>query len=141
MRFTYIIFAMFIFTGILLGLGGFYNDLSETYSTNSTNATQPAILMYGELNSTTANMYTQMNSTQGGLSGSDTSIWTVFGLVLKAPVYIAKAFMSTGGNIVSAINTFTIIVGVPGWVAGLLITAVFFVIIVAVIRMTINKEF
>lgn len=144
MKFTNIMFAMFIFTGILLGIGGFYNDLTTTYGTgNTTNASAPAFLTYNELNTSTNNMYSEMNSTEGGLGGASSStspLWTVFGLILKAPVYIAKAFMSTGGNIIAAVNTFSTTVGVPGWVSGLIITAIVFAIVVAVIRMVTNKE-
>lgn len=139
MKFTYIVFAALVFGAILTGLGGFYGDVLEQYSENYTSTSDLANKSTYEATYMTNIAQQEMNSSAGGLGGGDMT-WTIFGFILKSPIYIAKTFMSTGAALIMGVNTLTNYY-VPAWVTGIIITAISFVIIMAVIRMVWNKEY
>jgi hypothetical protein len=136
MNLSNILIALFVFSGVVLGLGGFYSDMSSQYNqTNTFNQTASA------WTSDTDTIAVAMNNsinTEGGLLSL---VWSYGELIFKAPLYIGKAFLNTGATLLRGLNQASGYIGLPSWAIALIFSAIGCITIFAVIRAVWNKEY
>lgn len=132
-----IIFALLVFTAILIGAGSFYGDLSDNYNqTGNDNMSSYSSQTF--LSSMSSTSEQELNATDGGLASMTFSDLGI--LVFTAPINILKSFVSSTNTL---INTFISLeaLGLPTWAVDLVIIAVPLIVAFAIINAIWKKEF
>ena len=139
MKVTNILWAMFIFTGIILGLSTFNADISNQYSVNHTETAQ--LNLTDNINTIYQSSNEEMNSSDGGLGGG--LFWSAGLFIFKAPIRIAKLFFGAGTLFTAGITQLsdTLGLGSGNWIITLITASLSAVVIFAIIRLAFNKDY
>ena len=120
-----LLIAIILFSAVLLGVGGFYANLSTNYGTSTTD-----IRSLSALNQTQE----QINQIKGSIDRSEPNILSLVD-ILATGVFSTLKLMLAIPNIFSGIITDVAgILGLPGWVFGVFMALVTIYVVYAIIK-------
>jgi len=133
-----IIFALLIFSMVLVGTGAFYSDISDSYNQTNNNMSDYSYESRTFVSDIAETSETELNSTDGGLASITFS--TLGDLVFSAPINILKAFSSGVNAMSSTINSLGVL-GLPTWAIEFFLAGFSIVVAFAIINAIWKKEF
>ena len=126
MRIEPLIIALVLFSGVVLGMGAFYDGVGEGYNVTTEDIAQYSQAEYGRSYSN------EIQDEAGELETKPTD----FVFLIRMPYVIAKSFVSSIGHFTEATTSITEMeeLGLPMWVGATIITIIGIVVTMALLR-------
>jgi hypothetical protein len=137
MRLGSLMIGLLFFSAIVIGVGGFYSEIGESYGVGTSNLAGHNQSAYAQ--SVSTNTLKELNSTTGLGQFTITS----FGLFVFSSFYtIMGSFITSITAFLSAILSITTLTGfvVPSWAIGLLVTGATLSIVFLIINTVWSKQ-